>query len=120
MGAFFYDFNFIFDTYKTYKMKKIIAFLFLIISIYCTSQNTTSQNTTRTTIEKDSIKICPFDNNCGYYKGEIANGKANGKGRARLKGGIAEGHWKDNRLDGFGTYEIKNYAKYAGNTKRVC
>ena len=63
-------------------MKKHIALLFLIIGIHCNSQNTTSQKTVGNTTENDSIKICPFEGNCGYYKGEIANGKANGKGRA--------------------------------------
>ena len=54
-------------------MIKSTTLLFLIISIYCNSQNKTSLDTI-TIIKTDSIKICPFKKNCGFYKDEIVNG----------------------------------------------
>lgn len=97
-------------------MKKNIAFLLLIISIHCNSQNTTSPDALNT-IKIDSIKICPFETNCGYYIGEVANRKANGKGKAILRGGIAEGNWSDSRLEGYGSYDSKDVGKYVGEYK---
>src|SRR5690349_12603190 len=97
-------------------MSKKLVFLFLLIGIICNAQNTTIKTT-----ENDSILICPFPKNCGYYKGEITenNGvkEANGKGKANFQGNIAEGNWKNNRLDGYGTYDVKNKVKYVGEWK---
>lgn len=102
-------------------MIKNLAFLFLLVTIICNAQNTTNEKPVHTTTENDSIYICPFPTNCGYYKGEfIYEGVtkiANGKGKANLRGNIAEGNWKNNKLEGSGTYEVKNGFKYIGNFK---
>jgi len=101
-------------------MKKIIILLCILISCTCNSQDTTKQETAIQTTDNDSILIRPFGIS-GYYKGEFTNEKgfrkANGKGRAILNGNIAEGNWKDNRLDGYGSYEIKTVSKYIGQFK---
>src|SRR5690606_22194089 len=94
-----------------------VVFLFLIIGFLSYSQNSTNLEKLHSSTENDSIQICPFPTNCGYYKGEIANGKANGKGIAILKQGIAAGNWKENQLEGQGSFEIKDKYTYAGEYK---
>ncbi len=95
-------------------MKKNVTFLFLLISIICNAQNSIIQNNTTSETKNDSIFICPFPNNCGYYKGYVINGKANGQGKAILKAGIEEGERKDNRLNGQGTLTLANGTKFIG------
>lgn len=95
-------------------MNKNFTFLILLISITCYTKNSRNSIKLFSKTTNDSIYICPFPNNCGYYKGDIVNGKANGKGRAKLNKGIAEGEWKNNRLNGYGTFNTFDGIIYTG------
>lgn len=70
------------------------------------------------TSENDSIKICDCDNDCGYYKGHIIDGKANGKGICKFfKGDVYEGYYQDNKKNGQGILTWTNGYKYDGEWK---
>lgn len=102
-------------------MTKYFILLLLLLNFTGISQNTITETIVRTTTGNDSIFICPFPTNCGYYKGDIiiVNGKseANGKGKANLKLGNAVGQWANNQLNGQGTYKSKEGSQASGEWK---
>ena len=46
------------------------------------------------------------------YVGQVVNGKAKGRGKSALEGGVFEGYWKNNVMDGIGILNTEMFSHY--------